>query len=101
MHGIGGLGHLAVQYAVKMGFGTVAIARGEEKGPLARELGAHDYIYSRETDAAKEPNCMGGAKVILTTVTSGKAMGEMVGGLAVDGTLMIAGAAPDPLRWAP
>lgn len=98
VHGIGGLGHLAVQYAVKMGFRTVAIARGEEKGPLARELGAHDYIDSRETDAAKELNRMGGAKVILTTVTSGKAMGEMVGGLAVDGTLMIAGAAPDPFE---
>jgi D-arabinose 1-dehydrogenase-like Zn-dependent alcohol dehydrogenase len=96
--GIGGLGHLAVQYAVKMGFETVAIARGEDKAPLARELGAHRYIDSEAANVAKELRALGGARVVLATVTNAKAMAATVGGLRVDGRLVIVGAANDPLE---
>ena len=91
--GLGGLGHLGVQFAVKMGFKTVAIARGEDKGPLARRLGASHYIDSRAQDAAAELTKLGGASVILSTVTNGEAMSAVQGGLAVNGTLMLLGAA--------
>ena len=74
VQGIGGLGHLAVQFASKMGFDTVAIARGKDKGNLARDLGARLYIDSETQDAAKDLAALGGAKVILSTVTSAKAM---------------------------
>ena len=67
--GVGGLGHLGVQFAAKMGFEVVAIARGEEKGPLAKELGAHHYIDSKVSDVAAELNKLGGAQVVLATVT--------------------------------
>jgi D-arabinose 1-dehydrogenase-like Zn-dependent alcohol dehydrogenase len=97
VHGIGGLGHLGVQFAAKMGFKTVAIARGQDKEPLARELGAAHYIDSQSQDAAAELVKLGGAKVILATVTSGKAMSEVLGGLGVDGKLIILGAADEPL----
>src|SRR6266487_3973533 len=76
--GIGGLGHLGVQFAAKMGFRTVAIARGKDKEPLARELGARDYIDSRSEDVAKRLNELGGARVVLATVTSAKAMSAVV-----------------------
>jgi D-arabinose 1-dehydrogenase-like Zn-dependent alcohol dehydrogenase len=92
--GIGGLGHLGVQYAAKMGFRTVAIARGEEKGPLAKQLGASHYIDSQAQDPAAELLKMGGAKVILATATSGEAMSATQGGLGVNGTFLIVGAAP-------
>src|SRR5256885_4578900 len=92
--GLGGLGHLAVQYATKMGFHTVAIARGKEKGPVALRLGAAIYIDSQAQDAAAELMKSGGAKVILATATSGEAMSAVQGGLAVNGTLLIVGAAP-------
>ena len=72
--GIGGLGHLGVQYAAKMGFRTVAIARGQDKQPLARQLGASHYIDSQSTDPAAELAKLGGAKVVLATVTHGPAM---------------------------
>jgi D-arabinose 1-dehydrogenase-like Zn-dependent alcohol dehydrogenase len=98
--GLGGLGHLAVQYAARMGFHTVAIARGAEKGPLARELGASAYIDSQAQDAAAELQKLGGAKVILATVTSGEAMSALQGALAVNGTLLILGAA-DSLQVSP
>jgi D-arabinose 1-dehydrogenase-like Zn-dependent alcohol dehydrogenase len=91
--GLGGLGHLGVQYAAKMGYHTVAIARGKDKEPLARQLGASDYIDSRAQDPAAELNKMGGAKVILATATSGEAMAAVQGGLATNGTLLIVGAA--------
>ena len=91
--GLGGLGHLGVQYAVKMGFKTVAIARGPDKEPLARQLGAWRYIDSRAQDAAGELNKLGGAKVILATVTSGEAMSAVQGGLGLNGTLMVIGGA--------
>ena len=72
--GIGGLGHLGVQFAAKLGFKTVAIARGTDKAPLARELGAHHYIDSQAEDPAAALQKLGGAKVILATATSGAAM---------------------------
>jgi D-arabinose 1-dehydrogenase-like Zn-dependent alcohol dehydrogenase len=91
--GIGGLGHLGVQYAAKMGFKTVAIARGADKEPLARKLGTSHYIDSQTQDPAAELQKLGGAKVILATVTNGKAMSATLGGLGVKGKLVILGAA--------
>lgn len=91
--GVGGLGHLGVQFAARMGFRTIAIARGSDKEPLARQLGAWHYIDSQTQDAAAELQKLGGASVILATVTSGEAMSALQGGLAVRGTLMLLGAA--------
>jgi len=91
--GLGGLGHLGVQYAARMGFHTVGIARGKDKEPLARQLGAAVYIDSQAQDPAAELMKLGGAKVILATATSGEAMSAMQAGLAVNGTLIIVGAA--------
>src|SRR5215471_1232237 len=91
--GLGGLGHLGVQYAAKMGFHTVGIARGKDKEPLARKLGAAAYIDSQAQDVAAELQKLGGAKVILATVTSGEAMSAVQGGVAVNGTLLLIGAA--------
>jgi D-arabinose 1-dehydrogenase-like Zn-dependent alcohol dehydrogenase len=96
--GIGGLGHLGVQFAAKMGFRTIAIARGSDKEALARKLGAHLYIDSQAQDVAAELNKAGGAKVILATVTSAEAMAATLGGLAVHGKLLIVGAPHDPLK---
>jgi D-arabinose 1-dehydrogenase-like Zn-dependent alcohol dehydrogenase len=101
IQGIGGLGHLAVQFAAKMGFHTAAIARGKDKANLARELGAQRYIDSETQDPAKELAALGGARVILTTVTSGKAMTPLIGGLGVDGTLLVVGASPEPIEVNP
>lgn len=92
--GLGGLGHLGVQFAAKMGFKTVAIARGQDKEALARELGAVHYIDSQAGDPGAELLKMGGARVILATVTEGSAMAAVQGGLGVHGTLLILGAAP-------
>jgi len=92
--GLGGLGHLGVQYAAKMGFHTVGIARGKEKEPLALQLGASVYIDSQAQDPAAELSKLGGARVILATATSGEAMSAVQAGLAVNGTLLIVGAAP-------
>jgi D-arabinose 1-dehydrogenase-like Zn-dependent alcohol dehydrogenase len=91
--GLGGLGHLGVQYAAKMGFKTVAIARGQDKGALAGTLGAWRYIDSKSQDPAAELQKLGGAKVILATVTAGDAMAAALGGLGVNGTFLIVGAA--------
>src|SRR5258706_15119344 len=91
--GLGGLGHLGVQYAAKMGFKTVGIARGKDKEPLAKELGAHYYIDSQAQDPAAELKKLGGAKVILATVTNGGAMSAVQGGLGLNGTLVVIGAA--------
>ena len=90
--GLGGLGHLGVQYAAKMGFHAVGIARGKEKEPLALQLGASVYIDSQAQDPAAELLKLGGARVILATTTSGEAMSAVQGGLAVNGTLLIVGA---------
>jgi D-arabinose 1-dehydrogenase-like Zn-dependent alcohol dehydrogenase len=92
--GLGGLGHLGVQFAVKMGCRTVGIARGTDKEPLARQLGAHDYIDTQSQDPAIALQKLGGAKVILATVTSADAMKAVIGGLAANGTLMLIGAVP-------
>jgi D-arabinose 1-dehydrogenase-like Zn-dependent alcohol dehydrogenase len=92
--GLGGLGHLGVQFAAKMGFRTIGIARGKDKEPLARKLGAHHYIDSQSQDPAAELLKFGGAKVILATVTNSDAMSAAAGGLGVNGTLMIIGAVP-------
>jgi len=98
--GLGGLGHLGVQYAAKMGFHTVGIARGKDKEPLAKKLGSTVYIDSQAQDPAAELQKLGGAKVILATVTSGDAMSAVQGGLAVNGTLLVVGAA-DSLQVSP
>jgi D-arabinose 1-dehydrogenase-like Zn-dependent alcohol dehydrogenase len=92
--GLGGLGHLGVQYAAKMGFKTVAIARGQDKEALAKTLGAWRYIDNEAQDPAAELLKLGGAKVILATVTEGAAMAAVQGGLAVNGTMMLIGAVP-------
>jgi D-arabinose 1-dehydrogenase-like Zn-dependent alcohol dehydrogenase len=92
--GIGGLGHLAVQYAAKMGCKVAAIARGTDEEPLARQLGAHYHIDNKTQDPAAELQKLGGAKVILATVTSADAMKAVEGGLGVHGKLMVIGAVP-------
>lgn len=96
--GVGGLGHLGVQFAAKMGFSTVAIARGKDKEALARKLGAHHYIDSSAQNVAEALTALGGATVILATVTSGKAMSAAAGGLAIDGKLIIVGASEEPVE---
>ena len=96
--GLGGLGHLGVQYAAKMGCRTVAIARGRDKETLARQLGAHFYIDSETQDVAAELTRLGGARVVLTTATSGKAASAAIGGLGIDGTLIVLGASRDPIE---
>lgn len=99
--GIGGLGHLGVQFAAKMGFKTVAIARGADKGPLAKKLGAQIYIDSTSQNAAGELTKLGGAKVILATVTDAKSMSSVIAGLGVDGKLMVVGASAEPIEVPP
>lgn len=95
--GLGGLGHLGVQYAAKMGFKTVAIARGGDKEALAIKLGASQYIDSRSQDVSAELTKLGGAKVVLATVTNADAMTATLGGLAVNGKLLVLGAPHEPL----
>jgi D-arabinose 1-dehydrogenase-like Zn-dependent alcohol dehydrogenase len=95
--GIGGLGHLAVQYAAKSGYQTVAIARGQDKGPLAKQLGAHIYIDSTTQDPAAELKKLGGANVILSTLTSAKALEWALDGLALAGKLIVVGAPDGPV----
>jgi D-arabinose 1-dehydrogenase-like Zn-dependent alcohol dehydrogenase len=94
--GIGGLGHLGVQYAAKSGYRTVAIARGADKGPLAKQLGAHIYIDSTTQDPAAELQKLGGATVILSTLTNAEALASAVGGLAPNGKLIINGVPDKP-----
>jgi D-arabinose 1-dehydrogenase-like Zn-dependent alcohol dehydrogenase len=96
--GLGGLGHLGVQFAAKMGFKTIAIARGSDKEPLARQLGAHHYIDSQVQDVAGELLKMGGAKVILATVTNAQAMSATLGGLGINGKLLVLGAPHEALE---
>src|SRR6267142_418260 len=97
VQGIGGLGHLGVQFARHMGFRTVAVGRGREKEKLARDLGAHVYIDSAVEDAAAVLQRMGGARAILTTATSGDAMGPLASGLSVRGILFVVGVPQDSL----
>ncbi len=96
--GLGGLGHLGVQFAAKMGFRTVAIARGADKAPLGKQLGAHQYIDSQAQDVAAELLKLGGARIILATVTNADAMTAALGGLGVNGTLLVLGAPHEPLQ---
>ncbi len=95
--GIGGLGHLAIQFAVKMGFRTVAIARGKDKEPLSKKLGAHHYIDSEGQNVSEALKKLGGAKVILSTVTNHEAINAVIEGLAVDGKLLLVGIPEKPI----
>ncbi|MDX6445258.1 MAG: hypothetical protein QOH71_2332 [Blastocatellia bacterium] len=96
--GLGGLGHLAVQFAAKMGFKTIAIARGSDKELLAKKLGAKHYIDSQAQDVAGELLRLGGASVILATVTNAEAMSATLGGLGINGKLIVLGAPHEPLE---
>ena len=97
VHGIGGLGHLGVQYARRMGFRTVAINRGNEKEPLARKLGAHYYIDATAAEVVAELQKLGGAKVILATAPNSQAIWALVDGLSPDGKLLVPAASAEPL----
>ncbi len=99
--GIGGLGHLAVQFAARMGFHTVAIARGQDKKALALQLGASRYLDSQAEDVAAELAGMGGARVILATVTNAKAMSAVIDGLGIGGKLLVVGASAEPIEVSP
>jgi len=98
VQGIGGLGHLGIQFARRMGFRTVAIARGPEKGKLATELGAISYIDAQTEDPAAALQRMGGARVILATAASTRSMGPLIAGLAPRGRLIVVGASPEPIQ---
>ena len=101
IQGIGGLGHLGIQFANKCGYQVAAIGRGSENAALARKLGAHVYIDSQATNAAQELQKLGGAKVILATAPSSKAMSELIDGLGPNGKLMVIGATFDPIEVTP
>jgi D-arabinose 1-dehydrogenase-like Zn-dependent alcohol dehydrogenase len=98
IQGLGGLGHLGVQYARAMGFDVVAISRGEDKEGFARELGAHHYVDSNRDDFAEAMQTLGGARVILATAPNAKAISQLVPGLGIRGNLMIVGAPLDPIE---
>lgn len=95
--GLGGLGHLAVQFAAKLGFDTVAVSRGRDKEELARSLGARHFVDSRESDVARALQRLGGARVILSTITHAPTVSASVGGLGPRGELIVAGACADRL----
>jgi D-arabinose 1-dehydrogenase-like Zn-dependent alcohol dehydrogenase len=101
IHGIGGLGHLGVQFARQFGYHVVAISRGRDKEELALKLGAHRYIDSDSVNAAEELTKLGGAKVILATAPNSKAISALVDGLGLDGTLLSIAGSPDPMAIAP
>jgi propanol-preferring alcohol dehydrogenase len=98
VQGLGGLGHLGIQFARHMGFRTVAIGRGREKDKLAKDLGAHVYIDTAVDDAAAALQRMGGARAILATAPDGASMGPLVPGLAPRGKLIVLGVGPDPIQ---
>ena len=98
VQGIGGLGHLGIQFARHMGFRTVAIGRGREKEKLAKDLGAHVYVDTSTEDVAAILQHMGGARAILATGTSGAAMASLVSGLGVRGRLIVVGVPQDPIQ---
>ncbi len=101
VQGIGGLGHLGIQYARQMGFRTVAIGRGGDKAPLARKLGAHEYVDTSAGAPAEALQKLGGARVILATAPDSKSMSALVDGLAGNGKLLIVGAGPETLSVTP
>lgn len=101
VQGIGGLGHLGVQYAHNFGCEVVALSRGTDKKKLAEELGADHYIDTKASDASEELQKLGGAKVILATAPNSKAISSVVDGLSIDGTLMVVGAVAEPMEISP
>jgi len=101
VQGIGGLGHLGIQFANKFGYKVAAIGRGSENATLAKKLGAHVYIDSQATNAAEALQKLGGARVILATAPSSKAMSELIDGLGPNGELMVIGATFDPIQVTP
>jgi D-arabinose 1-dehydrogenase-like Zn-dependent alcohol dehydrogenase len=101
VQGIGGLGHLAVQFAHKLAFRVAAVGRGPGNAELAKKLGADVYVDSVSTDAARELQRLGGARAILATAPSGKAMASLIGGLAPNGTLVVIGASAEPIDVTP
>jgi D-arabinose 1-dehydrogenase-like Zn-dependent alcohol dehydrogenase len=101
VQGLGGLGHLGVQFAAKLGYETVAIARGKEKEPFARQLGAKHYIDSDSEDIAARLKALGGVQLVLSTITDAKAMSRTIDGLGFGGKLLIVGVARDPLEVTP
>jgi D-arabinose 1-dehydrogenase-like Zn-dependent alcohol dehydrogenase len=101
IHGIGGLGHLGIQYANRLGFTTVAVSRGREKEALAYQLGAHHYIDAESSVAAAELRKLGGAKVVLCTAPDAGAISSLIGGLADRGQLIIVAAPRDPIELHP
>jgi D-arabinose 1-dehydrogenase-like Zn-dependent alcohol dehydrogenase len=101
IQGVGGLGHLGIQFAKKFGYRVAALSRGPENAALAKKLGADVYIDSAAADAAAELRKLGGARVILATAPSGKAMSTLIGGLGANGTLAVVGASMDPIEVPP
>jgi D-arabinose 1-dehydrogenase-like Zn-dependent alcohol dehydrogenase len=101
VQGIGGLGHLGIQFAQKFGYKVAAVGRGPENAVLAKELGAHVYIDSAATNAAAELQKLGGARVILATAPSSKSMSALIDGLGANGRMVVVGATPDPIEAAP
>jgi D-arabinose 1-dehydrogenase-like Zn-dependent alcohol dehydrogenase len=101
VQGIGGLGHLGIQFASKFGYRAVAIGRGPENSARAKKLGAAEYIDSKASNAAQELKKMGGARVILATAPSSKAMSELIDGLGPNGTLVVVGATMDAIEVTP
>jgi D-arabinose 1-dehydrogenase-like Zn-dependent alcohol dehydrogenase len=101
VQGIGGLGHLGIQYARQMGFRTVAIGRGGDKKPLATKLGAHEYVDTSAGNPAPALQRLGGANVILATAPDSRSMSALVDGLARNGTLLVVGAGMESLTVTP
>jgi D-arabinose 1-dehydrogenase-like Zn-dependent alcohol dehydrogenase len=101
VQGLGGLGHLGIQFASRMGYHTVAIGRGQDKEALALKLGAARYLDTEKTNAASELTKMGGASVILATAPNSKSMSQLIDGLGVGGKLLIVGASADPITVTP
>ncbi|HKC61955.1 MAG TPA: alcohol dehydrogenase [Myxococcales bacterium] len=101
VQGIGGLGHLGIQFARKLGYRTVALSRGADKRALALELGAHEYVDQDTGDAAAALQKLGGARVILATAPNSQLMSKLVDGLGRNGTLLVVGASPEPIQVSP
>jgi D-arabinose 1-dehydrogenase-like Zn-dependent alcohol dehydrogenase len=101
VQGIGGLGHLGIQFAAKFGYRVAALSRGSGNAAMAKKLGAHFYIDTAATNPAQELQKLGGARVILATAPSGKAMTPLIDGLGADGRLMVLGAGPEPIEVMP
>src|SRR5215510_8453479 len=101
VQGVGGLGHLGIQFGNKFGYKVAAIGRGPENATLAKKLGASVYIDSQSSNAAQELQKLGGAQAILATAPNSKAMSELIDGLAPNGKLMVVGAAFDPIEVSP